>query len=232
MPAASNNSALAARVEPKVRARDLIDRAAAAAGLVFFAPVMLAAAAAVWLEDGLPVFFRQTRAGRDNRPFLLVKFRSMRKDAAGRKITALRDPRITVAGRVLRKYKLDELPQLWNVIRGDMSIVGPRPEVPDYVDAAAPQWRAVLRYRPGITDLATLIYRNEEEILAAAPDPDRYYREVLLPSKLALNLRYARSSSLWSDLKLILLTLRYSFVPAGFDPAAIERAFSPAKDHS
>ena len=178
-----------------------------------FAPLMAAAAAAVWLEDGFPVFFRQTRVGRGNRPFRLLKFRSMRKDAAGSKLTAGGDRRITVAGRVLRKYKLDELPQLWNVIRGEMSIVGPRPEVPEYVDAASPQWRAVLRHRPGITDLATLMYRNEEEILAAACDPERYYRETLLPAKLALNLRYAASSSAWTDLKLILLTLRYSFIP-------------------
>lgn len=210
--------------------RALADRVAAAAALALFAPVMLAAAAAIWLEDGFPVLYRQTRVGRGNRPFRMLKFRSMRKGASGSKVTAAGDARITVVGRVLRRYKLDELPQFWNVVRGEMSIVGPRPEVPDYVDPGEPAWSAVLRYRPGITDLATLLYRNEEEMLAGAPDPDRYYREVLLPSKLALNARYARASSAWSDLKLVLLTLRYSFVPAGFDPAAIERAF-PQEDH-
>lgn len=210
--------------------RALADRVAAAAALALFAPVMLAAAAAIWLEDGFPVLYRQTRVGRGNRPFRMLKFRSMRKGASGSKVTAAGDVRITVVGRVLRRYKLDELPQFWNVVRGEMSIVGPRPEVPDYVDPGEPAWSAVLRYRPGITDLATLLYRNEEEVLAGAPDPDRYYREVLLPSKLALNARYARASSAWSDLKLVLLTLRYSFVPAGFDPAAIERAF-PQEDH-
>lgn len=210
--------------------RALADRVAAAAALALFAPVMLAAAAAIWLEDGFPVLYRQTRVGRGNRPFRMLKFRSMRKGASGSKVTAAGDARITVVGRVLRRYKLDELPQFWNVVRGEMSIVGPRPEVPDYVDPGEPAWSAVLRYRPGITDLATLLYRNEEEMLAAEPDPDRYYREVLLPSKLALNARYARASSAWSDLKLVLLTLRYSFVPAGFDPAAIERAF-PQEDH-
>jgi len=209
-------------------ARELFDRAAAAAGLVVLSPAMLAAAAAVWLEDGFPVLFRQVRVGCGNQPFTLLKFRSMRRSVGGPRITAGRDSRVTAVGRWLRKFKLDELPQLWNVVRGEMGLVGPRPEVPEYVDASRPDWQAVLELRPGITDLATLLYRNEEEILASAADPERYYRETLLPAKLALNVRYARASSFWSDLKLILLTVRYSFVPAGFDPAAVARALAPS----
>jgi len=211
--------------------KSLLDRAAAMAGLVLFSPVMLAAAVAVWLEDGFPVFYRHRRVGRGNRPFLLMKFRSMRRDSAGLQITSGRDPRITRAGRILRRYKIDELPQLWNVLKGEMSLVGPRPEVPDYVDPASPIWQSVLCVRPGITDLATLVYRNEEEILARAEDPDRYYREVLLPSKLALNIRYLRASSWIRDLKLLLLTVRFSFFPAGFDAALVERAVCP-EDHA
>jgi lipopolysaccharide/colanic/teichoic acid biosynthesis glycosyltransferase len=222
-----NPGAFAAAALPRMSAaRVLFDRAAAGAGLVFLSPVLLAAAAAIRLDDGPPVFFRQTRIGLGNRPFQLLKFRSMRDGGRGPKITSGGDPRVTRIGRILRKFKLDELPQLWNVVRGDMALVGPRPEVPEYVDPEHPLWRAVLEIRPGVTDLATLLYRNEEEILAGASDPDRYYRDVLLPDKLRLNVRYAQSSSFLRDLKLILLTVRYSFVPAGFNAAAVERAFS------
>lgn len=206
-----------------------LTRAAAALGLIVFSPVLLAAALAVWLEDGRPVLFRHVRIGRGGRRFPLLKFRSMRKGARGPAVTAGGDARITCAGRVLRRYKLDELPQLWNVVRGDMALVGPRPEAPEYVDANDPVWRAVLRERPGITGLATLIYRNEEEMLAGAGDPDRYYRKVLLPAKLALDLRYAAASTPANDLRLLALTVRYSFFPSGFDPARIERAFARVK---
>lgn len=205
----------------------LLDRAAALAALVLFAPLMLVAAAAIWCEDGLPCLFRHVRVGLGGRRFALFKFRSMRDGASGPAITAGGDPRVTRVGRLLRRYKIDELPQFWNVLRGDMSLVGPRPEAPEYVDAHDPIWLSILRHRPGITDLATLMYRNEEELLARAAEPDRYYREVLLPAKLALNLRYAQSRSALDDARLLLLTLRYSFFPIGFDPARIERAFAP-----
>ncbi len=210
---------------PQSGLRGLFDRAVALAGLVVFSPLLAGAAAAIWLEDGRPVLFRHIRIGLGGRPFALLKFRSMRKDSRGLSITAGGDPRITRAGRVLRRYKIDELPQLWNVLRGEMNLVGPRPEAPEYVDSRDPVWKSVLRHRPGITDLATLMYRNEEEVLAAAGEPERYYREVLLPAKLALNLRYAQTSSFTNDARLLLLTLRYSFFPLGFDPARIERAF-------
>lgn len=203
----------------------MLSRAAAAFGLLLCFPVLLSAALAVWLEDGRPVLFRHARIGRGGRPFLLLKLRSMRNRAAGPSITAGGDPRVTRVGRILRRYKIDELPQLWNVLRGEMTLVGPRPEAPEYVDASDPAWRVVLNERPGITSVAALIYRNEEQMLAAASDPDGYYRRVLLPAKLALNAQYAAARRPWDDLRLLALTVRYGFFPAGFDPARVERSF-------
>ena len=198
--------------------------AASIAGLLMAVPLMGAAAAAIWLEDGGPVFFRQTRVGRWGERFSLLKLRSMRS-AAGPLLTSAGDQRVTRVGRLLRYYKLDELPQLWNVVRGDMSLVGPRPEVPAYVDMGDEAWQQVLRYRPGITDLATLVYRNEEQILAESPDPERLYREVMLPTKLSLNRAYLDRSSWRTDLRLIMLSLYFSIWPAGFDPNAIRTKF-------
>jgi lipopolysaccharide/colanic/teichoic acid biosynthesis glycosyltransferase len=196
------------------------------AALVLLSPVLVAAAIAIALEDGWPVLFRQCRVGRDGREFLLLKFRSMRLGMAGTRITTKQDSRITRTGAVLRRYKLDELPQFWNVVRGDMSLIGPRPEVPAFVDPQDPKWRAVLRVKPGISDLASLAYRNEEELFAGAADPERHYREVLLPAKLALSLHYIRIRSFWQDLKLFVLTIRYSIAPAGFEPGSIKETFS------
>ena len=202
------------------------ERLLALAGLVALAPVLLAVAAAIALDDGFPVVYRQSRVGRNGASFLLVKFRSMRRGSGGVRITASGDARLTRCGDFLRRYKLDELLQLWNVVKGDMSLIGPRPEVAEFVDSTDPVWRAVLAVRPGITDLASLVYRNEEEVLAAASDRVRHYREVVLPAKLALNLEYLRRRSLWLDVKLICLTARYSLLPSGFDPERIKRAFS------
>ena len=212
----------------RARARSIFDAMVSAAGLLLLSPLLLIAALAVVLEDGLPVFFWQSRVGRNGVFFQLVKLRSMSARARGRKITASGDPRLTRVGRVLRKYKVDELPQLWNVVRGEMSLVGPRPEVPAFVSVNDPIWRAVLQVRPGITDLASLVYRNEEEILGTRSNPEPYYRDVILPAKLALNLRYMQTRTFWRDIKLILLTVRYSFFPARFDSSAILQAF-PAK---
>jgi lipopolysaccharide/colanic/teichoic acid biosynthesis glycosyltransferase len=203
----------------------IFDRVAAAAGLVLLFPVWLAAAAAIALEGSGPVLFRQTRVGQGGRLFQLLKFRSMRAGLAGSRITAGGDARITRVGRVLRRYKLDELPQLWNVLRGDMSLVGPRPEIPGFVDPQDPAWNTVLEVKPGITDVASLVYRNEEEILAGAADPERYYRETVLPAKLAMNIRYLRAASFRLDLKVILWTVRYSFFPAGFDTDRVKCFF-------
>ena len=194
-------------------------------GLVVLSPVLMAIGIWIRVSDGSPILFKQIRVGRNGRPFELLKLRSMRKANSGAQITSAGDPRITVPGRILRRYKLDEIPQLWNVVRGDMSLVGPRPEVPEYVNIGDPLWKAILSRRPGITDLPTLVYRNEEEILARVAHPERHYREFILPDKLAMNLAYGGRSSLWLDLRLLLLTVRYSFWPAGFDPDAIREAF-------
>ena len=193
--------------------------------LLVLSPVLIALGIAVWMSDGFPIFFRQIRVGRNGRPFVLLKLRSMRTGKTGSQVTSAGDPRVTPIGRILRRYKLDEIPQLWNVVRGDMSLVGPRPEVPEYVDQADPTWQAILTQRPGITDLPTLVYRHEEEILARSPHPDRCYREQILPDKLALNLAYNRRSSFGQDLKLILLSIWYSLSPAGFDADAIRSQF-------
>lgn len=203
--------------------RDWLYRAIALVAVIVLAPVFALAALAVLWSDGRPVFYRQTRIGRGNRPFQLLKFRSMRNNNSGPAITAAADPRITRVGAILRKYKLDELPQLWNIVRGEMSLVGPRPEVPKYVDPSDPRWQRVLEDLPGLTDLATLVYRNEEQILAAAADPEAHYRTVVAPDKLYLNLCYQQNRTLMSDLRLILTTVRYSFLPSGFDAATLRK---------
>jgi lipopolysaccharide/colanic/teichoic acid biosynthesis glycosyltransferase len=151
--------------------------------------------------------------GRHGKSFFLFKFRSMRSDPKGNRITSSGDSRITSVGKFLRKYKLDELPQLWNVLNGDMSLVGPRPEVAAFVDLTNPVWRRVLSVRPGITDLATLLYRNEEELLAGARDVEAEYRQNILPNKLAVNLEYLGVRNPWTDLKLVFLTIWYSLLP-------------------
>jgi lipopolysaccharide/colanic/teichoic acid biosynthesis glycosyltransferase len=179
---------------------------------VALSPVFLALAAAIRLGSGSPVLYAQERVGRGGKPFLLYKFRSMREgaDRAGALVTGAGDPRVTPLGRLLRRTKLDELPQLWNVLRGDMSLVGPRPEVARYVVHYAPEQRRVLAVRPGLTDPATLRYRDEEALLARIPAPEReafYLREVM-PRKLALNLEYLARSGFWSDLGVLLRTVR------------------------
>jgi len=186
-------------------------------------PVLAALALVILRDDGPPVFFRQMRVGRRGKPFRIWKFRTMRAGSQGSVITAAGDGRVTRAGAALRKYKLDELPQLFNVFKGDMSLVGPRPEVPEYVQLEAPIWQAVLQVRPGVTDLATLLYRDEESLLGTSGDPNALYRETVLPAKLVLNLGYLRSQSFRRDVKLILLTIRYSLFPERFDPDLIKR---------
>jgi lipopolysaccharide/colanic/teichoic acid biosynthesis glycosyltransferase len=204
--------------------RRLLDLIASVLVLIAAAPLMLLLAMAVKVQDDGPIFFRQQRVGRNGCLFTLWKFRSMRIRNQGAPITSSGDRRITPLGRFLRRYKLDELPQLWNVLRGDMSLIGPRPEVPHFVVAGDPVWQAVHRVRPGITDVATLVYRDEERILAGYDDPERAYRDAVLPAKLALNLEYLRQRSLGRDLKLLALTIRYSFVRDGFDPDRIRHA--------
>ena len=180
-----------------------------ALGLAVLAPLLALVALAVKLEDGGPVFFRQLRIGRGGRPFRIWKFRTMVVDAdrQGRAITVGRDPRITRVGHRLRNSKLDEIPQLLNVFLGEMSLVGPRPEVPRYVELYTEAQRAILALRPGITDLASIKYRNESDLLGAAENPDETYVQVLLPDKIRINLDYASEAGLWSDFLVILATL-------------------------
>ena len=195
----------------------LVEVTCTAAGLLLLAPVFAVLALLILWDDGRPVFFSQKRVGRKGKLFRIWKFRTMRTGVPGSAITASRDNRITRVGACLRKFKLDELPQLYNVLKGDMSLIGPRPEVPEYVQLDSPLWQAVLQVRPGITDLATLLHRDEELILGASADPNALYRESVLPAKLRLNLAYLRARSSWRDLNLIFLTLRYSLFPGKFD---------------
>ena len=185
------------------------DFAAAAAGLVMAGPVLAIVAVLIRCMSGPPVFFRQVRIGRGGREFLLCKFRTMRiaRGAEAGAFNAGDISRVTPVGLTLRRWKLDELPQLWNVLTGDMSLVGPRPEVRVWVDAYPERWASVLTVRPGITDPASIAYRNEEEMLAQSPDPQRTYREVILPHKLSLYEAYVRNHTFWGDIKIILQTL-------------------------
>ena len=175
-------------------------------GLAVLSPVLLVVSVLVAVTSPGGVFFRQERIGKDGRPFRIFKFRSMRKDNAGLKITTGNDSRITPVGRFLRKSKIDELPQLINVLVGDMSFVGPRPEVADYVNLYTPYQRQVLLVRPGITGLASIRFRNENDLLTASDDPNRTYVEQIMPRKIDLDLEYIPHTSVFYDIKLIFQT--------------------------
>ena len=194
------------------------DIAGALTVLILLSPVWLMVALLILALDGQPIIFRQHRIGRGGKPFLILKFRTMRFGHGG-VITAAGDARVTRLGARLRKLKLDELPQMINVLKGDMSLIGPRPEVPEYVDLEDNLWRTVLEVRPGVTDLASLVYRDEEKILGPAADVDAYYRNELLPMKLRLSVQYRHSRSWRRDLKLLWLTARCSFLPQRLDGA-------------
>ena len=182
------------------------DLLASAALLLLTSPLLALSAGAVLLSDGAPILFRQERVGRGGRRFRILKLRTMRA-APGPEVTSAGDPRVTGVGRRLRGTKLDELPQLWNVLRGDMSLVGPRPEVLRYVTREPHAFREVTRLRPGMVDWASLVFRDEEAVLAAhAADPD-FYARVLLPRKLALARLYLRHAGPGLDLRLLLATL-------------------------
>ena len=187
----------------------LTDVLFSAVGLLLLTPLLLLIMLWVWLDAGRPVFFWQERVGKGGKHFRLLKFRSMRRDAErlGQLTLSGRDPRVTRSGYYLRKYKLDEFPQLWNVLKGEMSVVGPRPEVPKYVDTYTEEQRKVLSVRPGMTDTASLEYIDENDLLAKAEDPERYYREEVLPRKLRLQLAYVEEQSWWGDLHIILRTV-------------------------
>ena len=156
---------------------------------------------------GGPVFFTQKRVGRHGKLFTLVKFRTMAVNHAGNSISVKGESRITPLGATLRKYKLDELPGLWNVLKDDMSFVGPRPDVPGYADQLTGEERKILKLRPGITGPASMKYANEEEILAQQPDPVKYNDEVIYPDKVRINLEYLKRQSFFLDLKIIVFTV-------------------------
>jgi len=178
-------------------------------GLIILWPLFLLIAVLIKLDDGGPVFYRQIRAGYKGKPFRVWKFRTMVVDAdkMGRPLTVGRDPRITRVGKWLRKLKLDELPQLFNVLVGEMSLVGPRPEVFAYVERYSEKQREVLGLMPGITDPASIIFRNENEILAQANNPEQTYVKEIMPEKLRINLEYSKEATLWSDFITILKTI-------------------------
>lgn len=186
----------------------VFDIIASGLGLLILSPLFLVVAIWVKLDSTGPVFYKQVRVGRNNKDFYLYKFRSMRvgSDKKGLITVGGRDPRVTRSGYYIRKYKLDEFPQLINVFKGDMSLVGPRPEVRKYVDLYTPEQMHVLEVRPGITDLASIRYRNENELLAKASDPEQYYRDIVMQDKLRINLEYVRNHSFFGDIALILKT--------------------------
>lgn len=186
----------------------LIDLVLAAGALLVFSPLLFLLAVLVKTGSAGPVFFRQERAGRNGKYFRIFKFRSMAVDPDAEKkgFEPGSKMRVTSIGKILRKTKLDELPQLLNVIKGEMSIVGPRPEVRKYIELYPERWSKVLSIAPGITDPGSIEFRNEEEILAAAPDPEKEYTEKLLPAKLDLYEKYADSISFISDIKIIVRT--------------------------
>lgn len=186
----------------------LFDRTVSLIGLLFLWPVLLVVALLVKVKmPGGPVLFRQKRVGKGGRLFTIYKFRSMTMDHGGSSVSVKGESRITPLGAMLRKYKLDELPELWNVFIGDMSFVGPRPDVPGYADALTGDDREVLKLRPGITGPASLKYRNEEELLATVEDPQRYNDEIIFPDKVRINRYYLHHYSFWIDLKMILATV-------------------------
>ncbi len=184
----------------------VIDIALSVTALAALAPLLTFIAIGVLVDSGWPVLFGQARVGRGFRRFRIYKFRTMRAGQQGPAITAAGDGRVTRVGRILRAAKLDELPQFWNVLKGDMSLVGPRPEIPEYVERFRDRYERILTVRPGITDLASVRFRNEEEYLARSQDPSRAYEEEVLPAKLDLAEEYLRRRSLRLDVAILLRT--------------------------
>jgi len=178
-------------------------------GLIFLSPVFLAVAIMIKLDSPGPVFFRQIRVGKDGKDFYICKFRKMhiKGSDGGPNVTADNDARLTDIGRILMKYKLDELPQIWNVLKGDMSFVGPRPELPCFVRLYDDQQRQILKVKPGITDYAAIEFIDEGELLGQAEDPEKFYVEKLMNRKLAQNFKYVSEMSVQTDLKIILKTI-------------------------
>jgi len=213
------------------RAFDLL---LACIGLIIASPVLIVIAVLIRLESAGPILYRGKRVSRFNKPFNIAKFRTMVANAEqlGGSSTSDSDVRITKVGKVLRKFKLDELPQFFNVLLGQMSFVGPRPEVQEYVDLYTEEEQLILSMRPGITDWASIWNSNEGSVLAGARDPDQAYLELIRPTKLKLQLKYARKHSVWTDLKIITYTL-FKLVNADFVPREIASFNKPrmASEH-
>jgi lipopolysaccharide/colanic/teichoic acid biosynthesis glycosyltransferase len=190
-------------------AKRIFDLIASAIGLLILSPIFAIVAIWIKLDSSGPILFKQTRVGYQGQPFQICKFRTMvvNAEAIGTQITTGGDPRITKIGKFLRKYKLDELPQLFNVLMGEMSLVGPRPEVPKYVNLYNSEQKKVFQVRPGITDLASLEFRNENELLVGKDNAEEFYIQEIMPRKLLLNLEYIDRVSLLFDLKIIAKTI-------------------------
>jgi len=188
--------------------KSLFDRVASLFGLLFLSPVLLIVAILIRAKmPGGPVIFKQRRVGQHGTLFTMYKFRSMTVSHSGSSVSVKGESRITPLGAKLRKYKLDELPELWNVLIGDMSFVGPRPDVPGYADKLVGDDRRMLLLKPGITGPASLKYRNEEELLAEQENPQKYNDEVLFPDKVRINIEYLDNWSFWHDIKIIVYTV-------------------------
>lgn len=185
----------------------LFDRLGAFCGLLIIWPVLLIVALLIKINMPGPVIFKQVRVGLNGKPFTMYKFRTMTVNHSGSTVSVAGESRITPLGAKLRKYKLDELPELWNVLVSDMSFVGPRPDVPGYADQLVGDDREVLLLRPGITGPASLKYRNEEELLATVPDPQKYNDEVIFPDKVRINRYYLHNYSLAKDIQMIFCTV-------------------------
>ncbi len=189
-------------------AKWLFDRIMSLVGLIILSPVLLVVAILIRVKmPGGPVLFKQQRVGKDGKLFTMVKFRSMSVAHGGSSVSVAGESRITPLGAKLRKYKLDELPELWNVLIGDMSFVGPRPDVPGYADKLIGEDRVILKLRPGITGPASLKYRDEETLLATVEDPIRYNDEVIFPDKVRINKEYYYNWSFWQDIRYIVRTV-------------------------
>ena len=177
-------------------------------GLIVLSPILLITALLIRIKmPGGPVIFRQQRVGRHGKLFTIYKFRTMTTGHQGSSVSVAGEARITPLGAVLRKYKIDELPELWNVLKGDMSLVGPRPDVPGYADKLTGDDREILLLRPGITGPASLKYRNEEELLATVDNPQEYNDTVIYPDKIRLNRYYLHHYSFWKDIQMIICTV-------------------------
>ncbi|HDZ42115.1 MAG TPA: sugar transferase [Bacteroidetes bacterium] len=185
----------------------LFDIIASIFGLLLLSPLLIVIALMIKISMPGPVLFCQNRTGRYGKPFTIYKFRTMIVNHGGSTVSVKGENRITPLGSRLRKYKLDELPELWNVLTGDMSLVGPRPDVPEYYETLSGEEKKILELRPGITGPASIKYSNEEEILESVADPKKYNDEILWPDKVRINLEYYRNRSFWGDIALIFKTI-------------------------